>query len=210
MQTAITIGEIKQLIANQLRNNFHLDTSEIPVLNEGIEQALTRAETCYANSTNKYFRKNGEVYFNPYHCDQYCIYLYWLARCIYECGEENRLLADRVYYLNRVMNSVDIFYEVKLPEIFSVGHPLGSVMGRASYGMFFSFSQGCTVGNNKGVYPVIGEHVKMFSNSKILGNCKIGNNVWISANSYIKDSDIPDNSIVFGTPNNLNIRQLTR
>lgn len=68
--------------------------------------------------------------------------------------------------------------------------------------------QGCTVGGNKGKYPIIGENVKMFSNSKIVGSSVIGNNVWLSANVYIKDTNIPDNSIVFGTTPNLIIKDL--
>lgn len=43
----------------------------------------------------------------------------------------------------------------------------------------------------------------MFSNSKILGGSHIGNHVIISANSYIKDQDVPDDTIVFGQSPNL-------
>jgi len=38
----------------------------------------------------------------------------------------------------------------------------------------------------------------MLSNSKVLGNSHIGNYVILSADSYVKDTDIPDGSIVFG------------
>jgi serine O-acetyltransferase len=84
-------------------------------------------------------------------------------------------------------------------------------MGRAKYGNRFFFYQGCTVGGNrnKGIleYPVIGENVTMYSDSKIIGNSIIGNNVLISANAYIKNEKIPDNSIVFGQSPNLIIKQ---
>ena len=96
------------------------------------------------------------------------------------------------------MSGADLYYEVELPEIFTCDHPVGSVMGRAKYGDFFSFTQGCTVGNNHGIYPVIGSHVSMKSNSKIIGNSHIGDNVIIAANTYVKDQDVPDNSLVFG------------
>jgi serine O-acetyltransferase len=90
-----------------------------------------------------------------------------------------------------------------MPDIFMLDHPLGSVIGRGNFGNFFSFSQGCTVGNNKGIFPSIGENVKMYSNSKIIGKSTIGNNVIISANTFIKDQDIGSDVIVFGASPNL-------
>lgn len=121
-------------------------------------------------------------------------------------GGEVENFAEKIYYLNKILHSIDLFYEVELPSIFFFDHPLGSVMGRAKYSDYFSFLQGCTVGNNKGKYPIIGRNVSMLSNSKILGDCHIGNNVILSANSYVIDTDIPDNSIVFGQGRNITIK----
>ena len=63
------------------------------------------------------------------------------------------------------------------------------------------------VGNNNNVYPVLGKNVRMFSNSKIIGNSHIGNNVLVGANCFIKDCDIPDNVMVFGQSPNLIIKE---
>jgi serine O-acetyltransferase len=102
------------------------------------------------------------------------------------------------------MNSVELFYAIELPKHFCMEHPLGTVLGRAQYGDYFFFYQGCTVGGNNSYYPVIGNNVTMYSNSKVLGNSHIGDNVVIGANAYIKDTDIPENSIVFGQyPDNI-------
>ena len=46
---------------------------------------------------------------------------------------------DKIYYLNRLLNSVDLFYKVTLPDIFMLDHPLGSVIGRGTFGNYFSF-----------------------------------------------------------------------
>jgi serine O-acetyltransferase len=43
----------------------------------------------------------------------------------------------------------------------------------------------------------------MHSGSKILGKCNIGDNAVISANSYIKDQDVPEGALVFGASPNL-------
>lgn len=105
------------------------------------------------------------------------------------------------------MNGCDLYHEVDLPDYFTLDHPVGSVMGRAEYGEGFSFGQNCTVGNNRGIYPIIGRNVRMCANSSIIGNCHIGNNVTIGANSGVKDEDVPDNCIVFGYSPNLIIKQ---
>ena len=94
-----------------------------------------------------------------------------------------------------------------MPDIFFFDHPYASVIGRAEYNNFFIFQQCCTVGNNKGIYPKFGEYVWLFANATVIGQCNIGNNVFISANSYVKDADIPDNTIVFGQSPNLVLKR---
>lgn len=84
---------------------------------------------------------------------------------------------------------------------------MGTVLGRARYGNYFHFGQGCTVGNNKGIYPRFGNSVFMLSDSKVLGDCDIGNYVIASASEYIKDTDIPSGNIVFGQSPNLVIKE---
>ena len=105
-----------------------------------------------------------------------------------------------------MLNGVDWYYQVELPAVFGAEHPLGSILGKAKYSDGLFVYQGVTIGGNKGKYPVIGRNVVLYSDAKILGNARIGNNVVISANSYIKDEDIPDNCPVFGVSPNLIIK----
>lgn len=37
------------------------------------------------------------------------------------------------------MNGIDIFYDVVLPDFFTLNHQVGTVLGRASYSDGFSF-----------------------------------------------------------------------
>ena len=194
-----SVEMLEKLIKHQIHNLFLLDESEAGIIQASLSAALERTEYCFSFSENKYYRKDGRVYFSIYHSGQYCVFLYFLSRQIFLDFPDVRDLADKVYYLNRTLNGLDLYYEVVMPKVFNLDHPVGSVMGRARYGENFTFSQMCTVGNNKGVFPEIGSNVKMLSGSKILGNCKIGDNVIISANSYIKDEDIPNGSLVFGS-----------
>ena len=207
MLLEIPSAEIQKLVIKQIDNLFFLTKEEGEILKMAILDALEQAKYSFSFSKNKYYKKNGQPYFNPYHSGQYAVFLYFLSRTIFVKYSYARTLADRVYYLNKALNSVELFYEVDMPKVFFADHPIGSVMGRASYSDQFSFAQNCTVGNNHGVYPVIGRNVKMASGATILGGCNVGDNVILSAHSYVKDADIPSNSIVFGISPNLIIKK---
>ena len=194
-------------LIRQLNSFFSVSDSEINVIKALGKTVFQRCEYNFSKNDNKYYSRNGETYFNPYHSGQYTVFLYYFSNTIFKKEKDSLQLADKIYYLNRTMNACDLFYEVELPEIFSLDHPLGTVMGRAKFGDYFAFSQTCTVGNNNNIFPVIGEHVTMSVNSMILGNSKIGNNVILGAGACVKDQDVPDNSMVFGSSPNLIIKK---
>lgn len=149
-------------------------------------------------------QRKGIAKFDPLHGCQWAFFLYSISNCMFKsgCGA----VCDKVYALSKALCGADLFYEVDLPEIFTFDHPLGAVMGRASYGDYFTFGQGCTVGNNHGVYPTFGKSVFMLSDSKVIGGTVIGDNVIIGANSYVKDEKIPSGSLVFGSSPNLVVK----
>ncbi len=160
------------------------------------QDAEKRASIALSVFQNKYY--NGKI--DPYNGVIYCNFLYWLSYCAFI--NKHIDISEKVYSLNKVLHGVELFYEIKLPIHWSCEHPLGSVMGRAEYGDYFFFYQGCTVGTSrhkgKLFHPIIGNYVTMYSNSKVLGCSYIGNNTILSANSYVINETIPDNSIVFG------------
>jgi serine O-acetyltransferase len=204
----ISIGDdnLNKLVCRQFDHSFLLDKKEETVLLDSILIAKKNTEKCFQENINKYYwNDNNELLFNPYHSGQYSIFLYFLSRAVWNNGETS--LADRVYCLNKMMNCCDLFYEVALPEIFYLDHPLGSIMGRASYGNYFVFQQNCTVGGNHGIFPRLGEFVRLFANATVIGDTEIGNNVFISAGVLIKDEKIPDNTIVFGKSPHLILKQ---
>lgn len=171
-----------------------------------------RLEANFANSNNKYFtvetEKERAPRFDPFHSIQWMTFLYYLSHELY-LRKSN--LCDKVYYLNKIMHSVDLFYAIELPDIWSAEHPLGSVMGRAKYSDGFFFYQGCTVGGTRDKegnlhYLVLEENVRMYANSSILGKCHISRNVQIGAGALVNNQDVPENSIVFGQSPNLIIK----
>jgi len=210
MKLEIPLSDIEVLVAKQLGNFFCFNEEyEGDMLKAAVQIALKRCECCFSRTKirSKYYVRDGDIYFNPFHSGQYTIFLYYLSNTVFSEFPGAGTLADRLYFLNKALNGLDLFYEIEMPKAFFLDHPVGAVLGRATYGEYFSFSQGCTVGNNKGVYPVIGKNVRMMSGSKILGKCIVGDHVMFSANTYIKDTDIPSCSIVFGNSPNLVIKR---
>lgn len=200
---------IEQLIL-QLKSIFFISEEEKYAIKSRFDFALAASEENFSHSENKYyFTELGGAKtcrFNPYHSVQYMTFLYYLSHDIYMNANVLQI-CDKIYYLNKILHSVDLFYAIELPQHFGAEHPLGSVMGRAQYGDFFFFYQGCTVGGNHHIYPQIGDSVKMCANSMILGNSHIGSNVTLGAGALVKDQDVPENSYVFGQSPNLIIKQ---
>ncbi len=205
---------ILNLVCRQVDKNFTINEDETKEIEASFEDTIAASEENFIHSSNKYYSRenNGmrEAYFNPFHSVQWMIFLYYLAHKIYKKGSKTKV-CDKLYYLNKLMNGLDMFYAIELPRHFGAEHPVGSVMGRATYGDDFFFYQGCTVGGTHSkdggiCYPVIEDNVRMFANSSILGKSHIGRNVQIGAGALVKNQDIPDNAIVFGQSPNLIIK----
>ena len=206
MKTAIS-EELIVLVNRQLSNLWGGDFDVAPY----IDRALERVLICLSKSKNKYCKDTGKVVFSPYHSGQYSIFLYYLANTAFML-DNNTEIASRLYYLNKVMNAVDWYYEINLPSYFGVEHPLGSVLGRANYSNGLFVYQGCTVGGSRSfqdntiVYPEIGKNLIMYSNTTVLGTSHIGDNVVLATGATVVNQDIPSNCIVFGASPNLVIK----
>ena len=215
IRTLMEKHELLSMLKKQLNSFYFLNDKENECLNLFYDNVIDRMDKCLNGFKNAKYNNTNDTngnqtcIFNPLNTCHYTIFLYFYANTLYRSRTciESTQICDKLYGLCKTLSGADLFYEVNLPDIFFVDHPVGSVMARAQYGNYFSFIHGCTVGNNHGIYPVIGEHVKMYSDSKIVGNCHIGNNVILSANSYVKDTDIPDNTIVFGQSPNLILKE---
>lgn len=185
---------IIKILLKQLNNFFEVGKIDKLALEQFSIDANNETVALLHRVNNKYCLNSPPI-INTTFSNGYTVFLYKLSNKLYKNNYIET--ASKIYYLNKIMNSVELFYEVEMPQNFFLDHPLGSVMGRAKYGEFFTFSQGCTVGENKGVYPRIGNFVTMMSNSKIVGKSIIGNNCIIAANTYVKDAIVPDDTIVF-------------
>ncbi|HPF47235.1 MAG TPA: hypothetical protein PK690_10240 [Emcibacteraceae bacterium] len=205
LKTSLDTAALTAYIAAQIENFFPDGAALDQVsLSNGIESALERYELCCRGVTRKYFSENGYALYSHLQSDQHAMFLYMLCRELYLREEQN--LATKTYYLNKVLHSIDVMYTVELPEKFIFAHCVGTVLGKAVYGNYFHVGQNCTVGNEKGTYPIIGEGVALYKGCLVTGSSHIGNNVHISAHSFVRNNVVPDNSVVIGSSPNLIIK----
>lgn len=163
----MTIDELSAHIRKQLRAVMACDLNLSPYM----ENAVKRYRDCYQHISAKYQKDGDDI--SPYNSNVYCHFLYFLSNTMYRM-DHSGANAEKIYYLNKALNSVELFYAVELPAIWNCEHPLGAVIGRASYGDYFCFYQNCNVGGNIGhdgklYHPQIGHHVLMYPFSRILG-----------------------------------------
>ena len=199
MKTSLSSQEthvyIKNLIESHIPDSIKNNDKQ---LEEMVKNGLARLEYSFSKVKDKYFNENNIPVFNHLNSDHMVVLLYYIGNSGFKLGFDKNIL-EKIYYLNKIMHSVDIFYSVELPDIFCVAHPLGTILGHADYSDYLYVYQNVTIGSTKeGVYPIFGEGIACFSNTSVIGDCKIGSNVIFTANSTIINKDIPDNSMVTG------------
>lgn len=176
--------------------------------------ALERVETCFSANAAKGFGPAGSARFNHRHSDQYAIFLYYVANTAFRLAPGDPV-AEKAYGLNKFLHGVDAYFEVELPDVFLLVHPVGTVLGRASYGEYFCCYQNVTVGSNlSGDKPAIGPGVVLFGGSRVIGKTRIGANCMVSTGAVLIDQHVPDDSLIFGTtpgnvvkPSRRNVKQ---
>lgn len=213
MKFSIDKSLILVQLKKQIESTFLIDKNELIILDKYFDATLERCDICFSMTNNKYYNKDGDTFFSPYITTQYTIFLYYYSNTIYRNEPLHILLCDKLYYLNKMLNGLDLFYMVSMPDNFMCEHPVGTVIGGSGkFGNGFLFYQNCTVGGfhiykeNKIAYPTIGDNVRMFAGSMIIGSCNIGDNVNVGARALLKNCDIPSNSTVFGQSPNLIIK----
>jgi serine O-acetyltransferase len=197
---------LNRFVADQISNLLPDSEVKTEIWYPFIKKAMKRTEHCFSKVKNKYFFDGNQVRFNHLNTDQYAMFLYYLSNTIWQ-EERDENLAGRVYYLNKALHGIDIFYEAKLPDIFLLVHCVGSVLGRAEYQDCFVAYQRVTVGGNNQKYPRLGKGIVMYGNSALIGNSKIGDNCFMSYGTFVLDDDIPSNMVVFGHSPNISYKE---
>lgn len=156
-----------------------------------MDEALARTARCIGA-----VRMWPQERFNYLNSSQYCIYLYYLANTIWR-NEHDAAVPTRLFCLNKALNGIDLFYEIEMPEVFFIGHSVGIVLAKATYGNYLVLYQNSTVGKNHGVAPVIGDGVVMYPNTAIIGRCHIGNGTILAQGTSVINRDTPGDCIAY-------------
>lgn len=140
---------------------------------------------------------------------QHASVIYLLANEIF-LAEGECELADRLFCVNRALHSIDLFYKVRMPEIFFLSHALGSVLGNTTYGNHLVVFHNVTVGRVGDARPVIGNRVVLYAGATVTGGAVIGNNCVISAGVVVNKLTVPDNTMVRIEEGKLVLKPMTR
>lgn len=197
MILSLTIDELAEYTGRQL-NFFFPDkkTVDLKMHKYCIQSALDKIEFCYRRVLLKHYYNGEHVVFNHLYSDHYVMYLWYLSNVLWkETGDKD--LCNKVYYFNKALNGIDCMYDTALPDIFLIFHGVGTILGKAVYSDYFVAYQGCTVGINRGKYPVMNGAVFMAAHASLLGDCHVGNNVSISSHTALLDTNINDNIVAF-------------
>jgi serine O-acetyltransferase len=209
MNSTLSQEELVRFVARQLRQ-FYPDGVTFRTLVGEVGRALPgaweRLAVAIEGIKGPLFHRDGVGIFNHLHSDQYAMFLYLLAN---EAGCRNGLaqLATKIYLLNKALHGIDAFYEIELPRVFLFAHPLGTVLGRASYGECFMVMQNCTVCNVRGVYPKFGKGVVLCSGASVIGAAELGDAVTLGAGSLVIGAMVPANSTVIGRGKSTTVTQ---
>ena len=137
--------------------------------------------------------------FDHLHSTQYCTFLYLLSNEIWRQTNE-RDMPTRLFLLNKAMNGIDLFYEIDMPPVFFIGHSVGIVLAKATYGNHLVLYQNSTVGKNHGIAPTIGDGVIMYPNTAIIGRSNVVNNTALSQGTGLVNCNSPGNVNAFIGP----------
>lgn len=197
MITSLSKDELIDYTSRQL--NYFFPDNKTVRLNEYknvIGIALDRLEFCFKHCTLKHYFNGEDVLFNHLFSDHYVMYVWYLANSLWQANAPSDV-CNKLYYLNKTLHGLDCNYNTALPDIFLLFHCSGTMLGKATYSDFFVALQGCTIGSQKGVYPVMDKGVSLTAHSSIIGNCKVGKNVSLSAYTNVFETDIPDKTVAY-------------
>ena len=209
MVCSLTRNELFDYVRIQMKHFFpdkhSFDGKDVKI---AFYTALDRLENCLKTiSIHGYHDANGNTAFSHLHGDQYATFLYFFGNSLW-LQSQNTPVCDKLMQLNRILHSLFISYKCQLPEYFFLDHPIGTVLGNATYNNFLVVLQNVTVNTPSNVadhplksedgrsLPVLGKGLFLGAGSMVLGSQTIGDRVSLGAGARIHEQAIPDDSVV--------------
>ena len=206
MHLSLNREELLKYIGFQLDNFFpdgyKLEGNDvISAFNLGIE----RLENCFKYITfPAYCDQKKQTFFSHLHSDQYSQFLYFFSNSLWQISE-NKPICDKLIFLNKVLNGMFFSYKGKLPDVFFLAHPVGTILGNADYDNFLVVFQNVTINTdndeNGNAAPKLGKGLFMGAGSKIIGNRPIGERVSIGVDAVIYNQEVENDKVVIKKAN---------
>lgn len=184
-------ARLLRYVAQQLHHTLPDDFDPRSDLDAHLDEALARLHVCI-NAVRPWRQDR----FDPLHSTQYCSFLYFLANTIWRRTATTET-PTRLFLLNKALNGIDLFYEIEMPPVFFIGHSVGIVFAKATYGNYLVIYQNSTVGKNHGVAPVLGEGVIMYPGTAIIGRCQVGDGTVLAQGASLVNTDSPGQCTVY-------------
>lgn len=184
-------NELAEYVSRQL-NHFFPDQHPVSadVFSPVMEEAVERIITCI-NSVRAW--KMDE--FDYLHSAQYCIFLQYLANSFWKSGGDPQVCI-KLFYLNKVLNGFDCFYDCELPDRMFIGHSVGIVIAKNRFPDYLALYQGVTIGRVADRFPKFLGGALLYPNSSVIGGCVIGANTVISPGCNVVHHETPGNCVV--------------
>lgn len=201
MELTLKKTELMQYVKNQLQTFFPdgyvLEGRDVDI---AFDLALERLENCFSCLTfPAYCDDGGQTYFSHLHADQYAQFLYFFSNTLWNTSQ-NKPACDKLMYLNRTLHNFFVSYKGKLPDIFFLGHPVGTILGNAVYHDFLVVFQNVTINTaadeHGGPAPVLGKGLFLGAGAQIIGNKPIGDRVSVGVNTVVYNQAIGDDKVV--------------
>ncbi len=183
---------LAQYVKAQISNLIPMSNNyEFELIDKYLPESLTRLQYCINQ-----IRMWKSDQFDVLHSSQYCIFLYYLSNTIWR-NEQAENICTKLFLLNKSLNGIDCFYEIELPAVFFIGHSVGIVLSKATYGNYLVLYQNSTIGKNHGIAPVLEDRAILYPNSAVIGNSIIKKGSIISQGTSVINKDTEENKLVF-------------
>ena len=200
MDISISSNELKKYLKDQLEtffpDKYKFEGKDIDM---AFKLGLERTEFCFKHIILPSYNRNDKSFFSHLHSDQYSQFLYYISNSLWSLSE-NRPICDKLIYLNKMLSGMFFSYKGHLPDIFLLGHPVGTIIGNAEYSNFLVIFQNVTINTETDFLgnpaPKLGKGLFLAAGAKIIGNKQIGDRVSIGVDAMIHNLEIPDDSVV--------------
>lgn len=182
---AYTVAQCAGVVPDGREAAFHA------VVDAHLDEALERLHRCI-NACAPW--RPDE--FNVLQSSQHCIYLYYLSNTIWTRSGETAA-PTRLFLMNKAFNGIDLFYEIAMPEVFYIGHSVGIVLAKATYGNHLVLYQNVTVGRHKQDIPRLGERVILYPGSAVVGRAVVEDGAVLSQGTRAINQPVPAGQMAF-------------